>query len=207
MFFSSTFCPNSAVPCGPDADVRLAAHVAFFHVRAAGPDVAQDLAQLLQVGARLFRRADVRLRDDLHQRHAGAVHVDEAVRLAGRWVGLVQQAGRVLFQVHAGDADALRLAVDLDLQPAVHADRQVVLRDLVALHQVGVVVVLAVELGLGGDRAVERQPGHDRQLDGLAVDDRQHAGHAQADRVDVGVGGDSSVGLEQEQNILLRVRS
>ena len=40
-------------------------------------------------------------------------------------------------------------AVHLDLEPAVLADGQVVLGDLVALHEIGVVVVLAVELGLG----------------------------------------------------------
>ena len=70
--------PERALARRPDADVRLAADVAFLHVRAAGPDVAQDLAQLHQVRARLLRRAHVRLGDDLHQRHAGAVDVDEA---------------------------------------------------------------------------------------------------------------------------------
>ncbi len=44
-----------------------------------------------------------------------------------------------------------------DLQPAVLAERQVVLADLVVLRQVGIVVVLAVPLGESGDPAIEGQ--------------------------------------------------
>ena len=47
------------------------------------------------------------------------------------------------------------VALDLDLEPAVRGQRQVVLRDLVALQQVRVGVVLAVELGVLRDLAVE----------------------------------------------------
>ena len=98
------------------------------------------------------------------------------------------QAGGVFFQVDAGDANASRCAVHLDVKVAVNAERQVVLGDLVPLHQVGVGVVLAVELGELGDLAVEGQAGADGVVHGLAVDDGQDAGHAQADGADVGVG-------------------
>jgi hypothetical protein len=93
----------------------------------------------------------------------------------------------------ARDPDALADAVHLDLQPAVAGERQVVLRYLVALHQVGVGVVLAVELGVLRDLAVEGQRGHDGVLDGLLVDGGQDTGHAQADGTDVGVGGGGGV--------------
>src|SRR5713226_4128151 len=43
----------------PQADVGVAAEVAFLHVRVAGPEKAKDLSQLHQVGTRLFRRAHV----------------------------------------------------------------------------------------------------------------------------------------------------
>ena len=43
-----------------------------------------------------------------------------------------------------------------DLQPAVVRERQVVLADLIALGQVGIVVVLAVPLGERRDLAVQR---------------------------------------------------
>ena len=53
------------------------------------------------------------------------------------------------------------------IEPAVDAHGHVVLRYLVALHEVGIGVVLAVELGVIRDRAVERQGGHDGEFDGL----------------------------------------
>ena len=66
----------------------------------------------------------------------------------------------------------------VDLQPAVVAEGEVVLADLVVLGQVGVVVVLAVPLGEGADLAVEGQGGAQGQVEGPAVHDGQHARHA-----------------------------
>jgi hypothetical protein len=83
--------------------------------------------------------------------------------------------------VDAADADALAAAVlQLDLQVAVFAERQLVLADLVALGQVGIGVILARKDRQFVDRAVERQPGLDRRLDRGAVDHRQRAGQRQA---------------------------
>ncbi len=173
---------------GADADVRLAAHVPFFHVGAAGADVAEDLAELDQVGPGLLRGPHVRLRHYLHEGYAGAVDIDQAVGLASG-VRDVCELGGVLLQMDAGDADPLRLAVYVDLQPTVAAEGEVILRDLVAFHQVRVVVVLAVELGLFRDLTVEGQAGHDGHLYRPLVDDGQDTGHGQADRTDVAVGG------------------
>jgi hypothetical protein len=54
--------------------------------------------------------------------------------------------------------------------------RQRVLADLVALGEVGVEVVLALEADrIGLDVAVQRQPGEHDELDGLPVDDRQRS--------------------------------
>src|SRR3989304_7429909 len=75
------------------------------------------------------------------------------------------------------------------VSPTAAAEGHVVLGDLVALGEVRVVVVLAVELGLFGDATVEGEAGHDSELDRLLVDYWQYARHAQAHRTDVGVGG------------------
>ena len=62
-----------------------------------------------------------------------------------------------------------------DLEPALAAERQIVLADLIVLGQVRIVVVLAVPLGEARDLAAA--PGRlDRQLDRLAVHHRQRAG-------------------------------
>ena len=58
---------------------------------------------------------------------------------------VVQALARVLFHVQARDADALGPVRALDLNVAVLGDRLVVLRNLVALGQVGIEVVLARE--------------------------------------------------------------
>src|SRR5207247_6660485 len=117
-----------------------------------------------------------------------------AVRVpSGR--GAVQQASRVLFEVHPDDAHGAgvllvaALVRHIDVKMASHTQRQVVLRDLVALHQVGVVVVLAVELGEGGYGAVEGQAGAHGLPHRFGVDHGQGARHAQAYRADVRVGG------------------
>ena len=62
---------------------------------------------------------------------------------------VVHQLARVLFDVDALDADglgaALVLLVEQDLDVALADQRMVELADLIALRQIGVEVVLAVE--------------------------------------------------------------
>ena len=146
-------------------------------------------------GSRAARRRSARAcsaermsgsRDDLDERHAGAVVVDERV------VGVVDPAaaadvGRlagVLFDVRAHDADADAVG---QVEPAVDVDRLVVLADLVVLRHVGIEVVLAVE-----DRALRTSqcsavPIAQGELDCPLVEHRQRAGQPEADRADVGV--------------------
>ena len=65
--------------------------------------------------------------------------------------------------------------------------RDVVLADLVALRQVGVEVVLAVEDRARRDLALERRGDHQRVADRLLVGHRQRPGMAEADRAGVDV--------------------
>ena len=75
-----------------------------------------------------------------------------------------------------------------DVDPAVLGDGLVELRDLVALGQVGIEVVLAREDGALADLAVEGERGQRGELDGLGVEHGQRAGQAEADRADIGIG-------------------
>ena len=119
---------------------------------------------------------------------AGAVDVDQGEFFAGG-AGAVEQAGGVFFEVDAGDADALPAeVVGFDVEPAPFGEGHVVLGDLVALHEVGVGVVLAVEFGEAGDGHVEGEGGADGPFDGGAVDHGEGAGQAEAEGADVGVG-------------------
>ena len=79
-----------------ERDVSVAAEVALLHVTGADIEVAQDLAQLHQVGPCLLRRAHVWFADGLHQGNAGAVDVNQAVRLALGAVDVNQLGGILL---------------------------------------------------------------------------------------------------------------
>ncbi len=135
-----------------------------------------------RVGLHFFGGMQIGFRDDLHQRHAAAIEIDQ------RHVALMDVLAGIFFQVHAPDADLALALRRFDLQPAVAAQRIFVLRDLITFGQVGIEIVLAREDVELFDGAVQRQPGHDRHLDRAAIDHRQHARHARADGAHVRVG-------------------
>ena len=92
----------------------------------------------------------------------------------------VDQLGRVLLEVHAVDA---HLA-----QPPAAAQGLVVLGDLVALGQVGIEVVLAVEDRARRELGAEREADHQPEVHRAGVGDRQAAGQPEADGAGVRVG-------------------
>ena len=166
--------------CGLQRDVGVATQRAFFHVAVAHAEVDDHRAEGAQVGGRLLRRADLRLADGLHERHARPVEIHEA-RLRGLERPLVHELADVLLEVQPLDADGARRAVgQIDLEPALARQRLLVLGDLEILRHVRVVVVLAREATREVDAAVERERGAHAVFDRAAVDHRQRARHALA---------------------------
>ena len=95
--------------------------------------------------------------------------------------------------MQALDADALEVGLltllgHLHLDPAVFGDRLVVLGDLVVLGQIGIEILLAVELAVLSDMQIQGQRGLHRILEHLLVEHRQGARQTAHHRVDVGVG-------------------
>ena len=123
----------------------------------------------------------VGLRDDLDQRRAGAVEVDQRrSRLVDPARGrIVDQLRGVLLEVHAVDPDVA--------EPPSGRQREVELADLVGLRVVGIEVVLAVKDRARGDLAAERQRDLDREADRLLVGRGQGAGVGETDRAGVDV--------------------
>src|SRR5439155_6625928 len=148
-------------------------------------ELDDHLPEQLQEALRLFGRTDVRRRDDLDERRPRPVEIDErAFGPVDPALGAadVHRLRRILLEMRADDPD-LAVAVQYGHDDApVHAQRFVVLGDLVALRVVRVEVVLAVEDRARGDLAAEREPEQDRPLDGLAVRHGQRARHRKADR-------------------------
>jgi hypothetical protein len=121
----------------------------------------------------ILRGGDVGLGDDLDERDAGAIEIDEGA------LRLMEQLARVFFHVDAADADLA--------DAAVGGDRLVELRDLVPLRQIGIEVVLAREDGALVHQAAGGERDPHRQLDRLAIEHRQRARVAETDRADVRV--------------------
>ncbi len=167
-------------------DVGLEADHALFHISGIHPQIAQDGTQAGGAGPHIFHRAQVRLGDDLQQRHPGPVKVHQRMPFA--LLVHVEQLAGVLFQMHAADTDALLARFGLDGQPAIAGQRQLVLGNLVAFGQVGVKVVLAGEDVQRGDFALQRQRHPQGILHRTFVDYRQRAGHPGTDRADEAVG-------------------
>ena len=182
-----------------EGEVHVAAQRALLHPYVAHAEAEQQVPQLRDVRLGDQRddlaRAHDRLGDDLDERDAGAVVVDErvvgAVDATGRAADVQRLAG-VLLHVGALDVDAHGLrpvgALDDDVGPALEGDRLVVLRRLEVLRHVRVEVVLPGEPAPLRDLAVERQPDPDRRLHRDRVDDGHRPGQPQAGRAGLGVG-------------------
>ena len=168
--------------------VHIGAHRAFFHVAIAAADIAQDRAQLTQVGPCFGGRAHIGAAHDLHQRNARTVQVNIG---HGR-VLIVHQLARILFNVDALDADHLvfgnpGLFVRLDQQAAFAHQRVIKLADLVALRQIGVEIVLAVKPAPAIDLCLNRHAGAHRLPDAFAVGHGQHPRHRGIDKADLAI--------------------
>ena len=139
---------------------------------------------LVEEGLGLVGGAQIGLGHDLHQRHAGAIEIDER----HRGVLVVQRFAGILLEMQPLDADAHGLAVrQIDHDLALADDRRFVLADLVALRQIRIEIVLPVEHRFEIDLGVEPEAGAHRLAHAFLVDHRQHAGHGGIDQRDVRV--------------------
>ncbi len=173
--------------------VGVATQVSLLHIARRDFGELEQQLQLVQVSVGLVRIPQVGFGDDLDQRRAAAVEVDVGVpvRVAK---AVVQALAGVVFHVDPRDAGALVAVFHDEVDPAVLGQRLIVLRDLVALRQVRIEVVLPGENRLRANLAVHRQRGLDRHLDGVPVQHGQRAGQPQADRAHVGVRGRAETG-------------
>ena len=152
-------------------DIGVAAQAPLVHVAVIDAEPHQDLPQRLKEQRGFGRRPHVGLADDLHQRHAAAIEIEVGLPV-GVAKAFVQRLAGILFHVDAGQLDEAAANRGGHLQTAAQRERRLELRDLVALRQVGIEVVLA-----GEDRALlhlaaKRQGRGDREVDRLAVQHR-----------------------------------
>jgi hypothetical protein len=83
---------------------------------------------------------------------------------------------------------AFILVVEQYLDHALADDRVIELADLIALGEIGVEIILAVEPRPRVDLRLQRHAGADRLADAFRVRHRQHSGHGGIDQADLAVG-------------------
>ena len=138
-----------------------------------------------QIGHGLGGIAQVGLGDNFQQGGAGAVEV-----YAGLTVKVLMQGlASIFLQVRTSDPYRSCAPVfQLNLKSAAADNGRLELTDLVALGQIGIKVVLAVEDRAAADFCANSQAKHHRAAHGFGVEHWQHTGHREIDGAGLGVG-------------------
>jgi hypothetical protein len=151
----------------------------------------ENRSEFLEEDARLRRRLQDGLRDDLQQGNARPIVVDEGVG-GGVDRPQVNQLSRVLLQLEPCNPNPPRGVVDLNRHAAAAGDgdapRLVVLGNLKVLGHVGIIVVLPEEIRLLRHLGAEGQAYYNGVFNRLPIHCGEGAGDAKAHGADVGVG-------------------
>ena len=137
--------------------------LALLHIAVGDAAVDHRLPERRQVGIGFLGRVHRRLGDNLHQRRAGAVVIDE--RTGG---GMVELAN-VFLEMDTRERDFFVLAHDVarrtgqfDLDGTADADRLVELGNLVIFRRVGIKIIFAIPFADRRDFAAQHEAGFDR---------------------------------------------
>ena len=155
------------------------------------------LPSFTPIATRIARRRLKKSLASAAERRSGSVTISMSgtpLRLKSRYVKRSESANPSCSDLPASSSRWTRVmptlplrAAALVIDPPGRRQRALVLRDLIALRQVRIEVVLAREDRQRLHRAAERVPGAHAELDRPAVQHRQRPGHAEADGTDVGV--------------------
>ena len=122
---------------------------------------------------------------------------------------VVHRLAGILFEMQPLDADldllelALGIRADGNRDDALADDRILELRDLVALRQVRIEIVLPVEHRAVLDLGLEAEAGAHRLAHAFLVDHRQHARHGRVDEADMIVGRAAEIGRGAREQLRL----
>src|SRR5258705_12941949 len=172
-------------PRAPHRDVGVDPQTALLHVAIGNADVLEQLLQGLEVRARFRRRTQIGATDDLDERHARTIEIDR-----GRFgEPIVNGLAGVFLDVQPDDRGVDDAALGREeREGAVGGERLIELRDLVALGEIGIEIILARKDALRMHRAAECERAADGETDGGAVGGGQCARQAETDGADLRVG-------------------
>jgi hypothetical protein len=194
MFLSSVRVPSFLARAGRTDTFASQRKLPCSRLPSLTPANISTSRSALEVLGRLGGRAQIRLADDLDERRARAVEVDERRPAADA----VQVLAGVLLHVDAEDAPPAPASV-VSMSSSPPRERQLVLADLVALRQIGVEVVLPREHARCRARAAEREPARDGHRAPPRVEHGQRARQAEAHRAVCVFGGSPKRGARRRR--------
>mgnify|MGYP000110740932 CR=1 FL=1 len=100
----------------------------------------------------------------------------------------MNQLASIFLHMDTGQTDAFLLACNIDIDPAMLDDWQIILGRLPVLRQIRIVVVLAVEFAERQDVAMQGQAGFDGIMQYFFIEYGQDAGQGDIDGVGLDVG-------------------
>ena len=142
-----------------------------------------DAFQCFKKSLCFFGAAHIRLCDNFDKRYAAAIVVH-----SGASASVMQQLTRILFHMNACDTDALFLSIRNNINIAFLADRQIKLRYLICLGQIGIIITLTIHLGKVRNCAIGREACPRCIFYDLLVEHRQHTRHTSANGTAVCIG-------------------
>lgn len=172
-----------------DGDIHIAAHLTLFHVAVGDAGLREHHAQGVEEGDGLVGGTQVGRGDDLEERGAGAVVVDEGAGAGvGEFADILLEVGVVEADVFVLAHDIARGAGELDLDASAEGDGVVrELGNLIVLGAVRVEVVFAHPVGGVGHASADEEGETHGLLDGFLVEHGERAGEAEHDGVDATV--------------------
>jgi hypothetical protein len=100
---------------------------------------------------------------------------------------IVHQLAGILLDMNPLDTDDFLTLIGFDGQRSLAHDRMIKLRNLIALRQIGIEIILAIEAAPVMDFGIDGQPGTYRLLHAFAVQHRQHSRHCGVDQRNLSV--------------------
>ena len=174
---------------GTNGHIGVAAEVAFLHIAVGDAEPDDERMKRLGVADGFRSRAQLGFGHDFKKRSAGSIKVDTRVTS----YDAVYRLARIFLQVRARQVNGLDigftvLGFDGERQLAAHNDGQLELTDLIALRQIGIKIVLAVEYRVTGDFCLDRKAELDRLLNGPFVEYRKCPRERKVDIARVAIG-------------------
>ena len=148
-----------------DRKVDIGTHRALLQFAVGCAEILNHHTQFFQISDNFLRGSHIRLGDDLDQRNAASVVIDERTVLPL----IVNQLSCIFLHMDLVDANFLLSRCGVDLHISIVADRQIQLGNLIVLRVVRVEIVLPVEFAELVDFAVCSQSDAQGVIDNLLI--------------------------------------